>query len=293
MKKMMSMIVLIAISLFLILFFWLKPGFVDLGGDAGRLYFLDPTATIQSIIRNPNLYGASMYAIIPYEFFLSLLKRLIVSPTFMIALDHGVQLSLAFTSIYLITKELLRLERFKDIRVDWVSLGSGIVYIGFITKTGWVLSLETHNQIFLYPLIFYLLLRYCLTSNFFYVVSILFLSFLYSGNFSFSSMPQLMAFFPLTLCFLSIILTRVFHRSISLTGMLTLFLLFVGLHAFHIFPTIASIVDQRTTTHSYIFSDQSIQYSGVHYFQVNHETLGKMSSALFQPSQWGQSVLIL
>ncbi len=290
MKKVTGIVVAIAAILFLVPFFWLPQGFVDLGGDAGRLYFLDPSATIQSILQNSHLYGPSMYAIIPYEFFLSVLKKFIISPTYMISMDHGIQLSLGFLSIYFIVKELLKIQGAKDKGVQWVSIVSGIAYIGFITKTGWVLSLETHNQIFLYPLIFYLLLRFCLTSKFFYAVVMLFLSILYSGNFSFSSMPQLMAFFPMMLCFLVIVLAGVLRRSIPVRGLFTLFFLFVGIHAFHIVPTIASIID-KGPTYSYIFSDQSIQYSGVHYFQVNHQALGKISSVLFQPSS--QSIFIL
>jgi len=66
---------------------------------------------------------------------------------------------------------------------------------------------------------------------------------------------------------------------------------FVGLHFYHLLPTAATLLDKTTTRHAQIFSAQSIQNSGVHYFDVNHESLGKISTQLFQPTQWHTNVL--
>ncbi len=293
-NKFSFLALIVAIIFFIIPFFWLKPGFVDLGGDAGRLYFLDPLAVARNLYSYSNLAWATSHAIIPYELFLAFLHRFITSPTNMIVLEHGVQLSLAFLFMFLVIRDILSLSsRRSDVRVGWVSIAGGLVYVGFVTSMGWATSLPSLNQVFLNPLLFYLLLRYCLNRSFWYMPTILLLTLLYSINFGFSSMPQIMSFYPLVIGFLLIVLSRLFGRSIPWRGLLTLGLLFVGLHSFHIIPTIASIVDTSTTTHSYVLSDQSIQYSGVHYFAVNHEALGKISTELFAPSKGSQNLLIL
>jgi len=291
---MRKVVFLIAIILFIIPFFWVKPGFVDLGGDAGRLYFLDPLTVAKNLYDHQSLAWASAYAILPYELALAVLKKVVGSATTMIAIDRGLQLSLAFYSIYLIVNTLLSpAKQIRSFRDTCAAIVSGIVYVGFVSSSGWALSLETHSQIFLNPLIFYLLLRYCLTSNFIFAVCILLLTLIYSGNFSFSGMPQLAAFYPHAIGFLLIFITRFIRRPVPWRNLFILGILFVGLHAYHIVPTAASLLDKSTFTHSYVFGSQSIQESGVHYFDVNHETLGKISTPLFAPARSPQNLLIL
>jgi len=56
----------IALLLFILPFFWLRHGFVNLGGDSGRLYFFEPLAILKSSLNFSNsAYGYS-FAIIPY-----------------------------------------------------------------------------------------------------------------------------------------------------------------------------------------------------------------------------------
>src|SRR5437870_3456473 len=98
--------IFIAIILFFIPFLWLKPGFVDVGGDSGRLYFVDPLASALHKYNNQTTVGASVYAFIPYELFLGMLHTIVTSPTYLIGIDRGIVLSVAFYSIYLIVIEL-------------------------------------------------------------------------------------------------------------------------------------------------------------------------------------------
>lgn len=65
---------LFTIILFIIPFFWLKPGEIDIGGDSSRLYFYDPMA----FLKNVAWYGISTqgtgviepnYFYIPFVFF--------------------------------------------------------------------------------------------------------------------------------------------------------------------------------------------------------------------------------
>jgi hypothetical protein len=286
---------IIAALLFVIPFFWLPPGFVDLGGDAGRLYFLDPLAVAKSLLNNPSLFGAPTYAFIPYNLFLYVLKIIIPSSTHMISFSRGLLLSTGFFSIYLIVRRLLFLsEGVRSKRIELTAITGGVVYFSFITQNGWAVSLETLNQIFLNPLIFYFLLQFVLTSKFRYALSILGTSLLFSGNFGYSDTPQVLSFYPLAITFLFLITRFIFQRRIQWRDMLILGLLFVGLHAFHLLPVIASILDQGSGVRTNVFGGEYIRYAGVEYFRQNREALGKISTQLFQPSAWqGQSLLVL
>ena len=286
--------VFIAVILFIVPFFWLKPGYVDMGGDAGRLYFLDPIAVARNTYRSTGQTPSASYDIIPYELYLGVLKTFIPSPTNLIAFEHGIQISLAFLSIYFIVQELILLSKpHNDEYSLWIGIAAGLVYVGLMTKMSWTTSLPMLNQIFLNPLIFYLLLRYVLSFSFWYILAILLLTMLYSGNFGFSAMPQLLAFYPLAIGLLLFSTAKIFHRRIPWVGLCTAVLLFIGLHAFHIMPFAASLFTKGSFYNSYVFTDQSIQNAGVQYFNANHEALGKISTALFQPALWNQNIFIL
>lgn len=285
----------IAFVLFFIPFFWLKPGLVDLGGDSGRLYFLDPLASALSKYQAQNPDGAILYAFFPYELFLSVLKLFVQSPTYLIAVEHGLQLSIAFLSIYFILKTFIKMsEKPNDMVLEWIAVLSGIVYAGFITKTGWIISLETHNQVFLNPLIFLLLLQFCLTAYFRYAFGILLLSLLYSGNFGFSAMPQIASFYPFSCLFLVLLFLLVLKKPFPFKKVFYLGVTLFGLHAFHWLPMVATIFDTEGSINTYIFSKESVQNAGVTYFDFNRQALGKLSFELFQPAKWnGQTIFII
>src|SRR3989344_4104329 len=83
----------ICVTLFILPFFWLKPGEMDLGGDSSRLFFYDPF----NFLKNSNLYNVVRdgigsvepewsydYALIPYLAVFILLKSILTSPTYLI-----------------------------------------------------------------------------------------------------------------------------------------------------------------------------------------------------------------
>lgn len=284
---------IIAIILFFVPFFWLSQGKVDLGGDSGRLYFLDPLSSAISKYSDRTVPGSTMYAFIPYEIFLYLLKQVFLSPTILISFEHGLQLSMSFVSLYFIIKELLHLDHsFESKTIKLVALTCGIVYIGFLSDMGWVTSLDTHNQVFLNPLQFYLLLRYVFTRRFRYFAEILILTILFSGNFGYSAMPNILSFYPLSILFLLILTIWVFKKPVPWKGLLTLMSFYFVLHAFHIIPTVASILDGGGYVNNYIFSSERLNL-GVHYFDVNRAVLGKLSQTLLQPTRWPSNALVL
>lgn len=293
-KVLPLVVIFVTTILFLVPFFWLKAEFVDLGGDAGRLYFIDPLFSVQHLLSQENLYGAMQQSLVPYEYFLYLVKLFVNSPTYLIDISNGLTLSLAFLFSLFVVRDLLSItEARSKLYGDIAALTSGIIYVSFITNTGWSQALYTQNQIFLNPLIFYLLLRFCLTTSMMYGFAFLAVSFIFSENFGFSAMPQLMSFFPLALAFLFLYIRHIAHTIFPWKKLLSVALLFIGLHGFHILPLVASLLG-KTSLNGMVFSSNSIAVRGVNYFDVNHIALGKISWQLFSPSNWGsQTVLAL
>ncbi len=284
MKKTNLVVIGIALALFAIPFLWLKPGFVDLGGDAVRWYFVDPLTVIKNTKNFLNSAHPYSYANVPYEFFLYLLLQIVRTPTNVIAFEHGLQLSLSFLGMYWIVRELVSgvQKKTNGLRVNLAAVLSGITYVGLIAKVGWPTALPTLNQTFLNVLIFYLLLRYCLTQRFLYLSAVFFISIAFSANFGLGSAPQLFSFYPLAFVFLYLYMRVVAKKSIPWRGLILFSVLFAGLHAFHLLPIIASLLEKNSSVYAQVFSTYSIQAAGVDYFAANHADSGKISKELFQ-----------
>jgi len=288
--------IVISIGLFFLPFFWLKQGFVDLGSDGGRLYFLDPLVFFLNNFKEQNPLGIMFYATIPHTFLLFLIKSVLNNSTNLIAIDRGIQLSMAFYVTYLVIRELLSSSEniIKPIYIPWASIVGGIVYAGFISTINWPVTLLTQNQIFLNPLLFFLLLRYTLTRNMLYGLGFLGTTIIWSANFGFGATPQLFSFLPLSCLFLFFYIRILLGKSIPWKGLGFLTLCFVGLHTFHLLPLVASFFDKGGMIRGIYLSGEAIGKRGVYYFDFNHLDLGKISTQLFQPSQWnGQTFLIL
>ena len=78
---------IISLLLFIIPFFWLKPGEMDLGGDSSRLYFYDPI----NYLNNYSLYNILPFGMglvephfysLPIVILLSGMKSILQSPIF-------------------------------------------------------------------------------------------------------------------------------------------------------------------------------------------------------------------
>ncbi len=290
MKIINRLVFLIGMVLFLIPFFWLESGFMDLGGDGGRLYFVDPLAVVKNIW---NLAGSYIYSYADIGYFgmLTVLKKFVQSPTHLISVEHGLELSLSFMGMYLIVKTFLQNEkkRVRSLTASIVGIVAGFVYVSLVTKVGWPVALITLHQVFLNVVIFYLLLRYCLSKNYAYILTALFLSVIFSSNFGFVSIPQLLSFYPAAFLFLYIYLRFVVRKQIPWKGLIVAAGLFLGLHAFHLLPVIASLLNRSSSINTQVFNKETIQNSGVSYFAANHAESGKISRELFQ-SYLGQNL---
>ncbi len=287
-----QVVIIISVLLFIIPFFWLKPGYVDLGGDAGRFLFIDPLTVAANLYQKQTITFAPSYAALPYLLFMSLIAAIFPTPTLRIAVEHGIQLSVAFVAVYLLLKELFlwqKTAKFTELAALIGSMG----YISLITKSGWATSLETQNQVFLNPLVMYLFSKYLRTSLIRYALLLLSITLLYSFNFGFSSMPQILSFYPFAITFILLGYRFILKKSLPWVKLLIMFLAFLGLHAFHLIPLLGLLTSKGNTVSNQVFSEAARFQNGLFYFDANRAALGKISENIFQPAPWlGTTILI-
>ena len=267
---------LITIFLFITPFFWLKPGEMDLGGDSSRLYFYDPvkyllSSTLYSISASAFGLETIYYFNIPLVSLFIVLKSVLVSPTLLISVFHGFSMSMAFIFCYLVIKELIIGENSinKSSRVYYSAILGGLTYIlSPALIDGWEHVLTPHNQIFLNPLLFYLLLKYFKTSNIKFIFIILLITFIFSPSFSVIATPALFSFYPLGILFLLIYTKFIIKRKIVIKHLLLGILLFLGIQAFHLIPHITSILTPGSDINDTVFSAEKKLIRGLGFFSA-------------------------
>ncbi len=252
--------IIIAFILFFIPFFWFKPGEINLGGDSSRLYFYDPLNYLKSFPLYgiaPSQTGEEMisYFFIPFVIFLLILKLIFQSPHVLINVFHGMMLTTGFVSVYLIISELIKNAGGKGIIKEGAAIIGGLFYsltpvIGF----NWDKSLVTHNQVFLNPLIFYLVLRSVLTGNRLFLIISVLITFIFSPNFSFIAAPAFFAFYPVSLLFIFLYAKAISSIKISLKSVLIGLFLFLLLHAYHLIPQLVTMFDVTSNLNFRVFS---------------------------------------
>ncbi len=286
---------IVAVSTFFIPFFWLKPGEMDLGGDNSRLYFYDPIAYLvsQSLysVSHSGLGGENLsYFGIPFFLLLALVKSLVRSPTTLISIFHGLNMSLGFVSCYLVVKELLKNDESshkKEANIEAASVLAGLFYTFSPNPIGsWAYPLLPMNQIFLNPLLFFLLLRFFLTRSMRYLFVALLITFIFSPNFSFIGAPTFFAFFPISCLFLLIYTKCIKKSPIPIVKIAVGLVLFILLQAFHLFPQIASILTPGSVANKTVFSDFGKFEWGLKYF-LGTASIIKVSNALLGLPQFG------
>jgi len=273
---------IISAILFILPFFWLNPGQMDLGGDANRLYFYDPVSFFKSYA----LYGIAeegrgivepRYFYFPYVLLIAFLKSIVQSGTYVIAIFNGLKLAGGFIAVYLIVKELLG--GYKEVNKSFInkaSIISGIFYVvsfsSFHMAFFWDRALFTHDQIFLNPIIFYLLLKFFLTEKYNYLWIAIFISFVFATNFSLlGSAPPFFAFYPLATLFLLLYVIFFRRKRISLRGLIVGVLFFLGVHFFHYLPEVFSFFDKGSAANTLTFTKKSIEAEGAGYFTAVHQ----------------------
>ena len=266
----------ITIILFIIPFFWLKSGEMDLCGDSTRLYFYDPLSYLKSFSIYSGVSGSTgvvsyVQDFIPFLMLMILLKFLFHSPTALIDIFNGLKLSGSFFFMFLIIKEFLQNEeRGRIISTHWLAAIIGGLFYALspcVIDTS-KCALITQIQVFLNPMIFYLLLRSLKTSSLKYLWIVLLITFIFSTNFSLQAPPPLFAFYPLSITFLLLYNFFILEKSFpwKLVGVGIIF--FLGLHSFHIIPITTNILDKGSEFNTRIFEGTSKVNSGLEYFKA-------------------------
>ena len=255
-----------AACLFSIPFFWLKSGEMDLGGDSGRLYFYDPISFIKNVslyhfvpeglgLAEPNTYY------LPYVALIAVLRFVFQSPTIVINIISGLKLSVGFLAMYGIVREVIRK---KSILAP---LMAGMFYIlAPIMLGNYDKALTSHNQVFLNPLMFYLILKFFTDTNVKYLWAALWISFVFAPNFALTSAPPFFAFYPLSIVFLLLYTKFVVRKVIPWRWMFYGGLLFLGIQAFHLLPQVINLFEPGSFTNTRVFDRTSIMHEGVRYF---------------------------
>lgn len=275
MKRNILAISVITLFLFLIPFFWFKPGELDLGGDSSRLYFYDPIAYLHSQplygITTSGIGGESIsYYSIPFIVILAAVKSIVKSPTILVNIFQGLTLSIAFLSCYFIIKEFAKeLSKNKTRYVEWAAILSGVYYVLSPTLIlGWDKAILTHYQFFLNPLMFLLLLKFLTKDNIKYLFTALLISFIFAANFSFVAAPPFFAFYPLAILFLLLYVKLIVKKPLPIWSIGIGLLMFLLIHIFHLGPQVLSLFSGGSEINTAVFSDEAKYSRGLSYFSA-------------------------
>lgn len=271
-------ILLYASLLFLIVlpFFWLRPGEVDLGGDSSRLYFYDPLHYLRSFSLYsfaPSGYGSEVapFYLIPFVSFILLFKFFLSSPYLVITLFNSFSLATAFFSIYGIIISFLQPEdSVKDKRdsINFIAIICGFFYVfsPLLIHVGWDKALDTHNQFFLNPLIFYLLLQYITKKKNIFIFIALLISFVFAP--SFFPSPAFFSFYPLAFLYLLFFGVFLKRKSYSYKRIGLFIFFFFVVQCFQLFPFVSNIFMEGSSLNNTAFGDYGRQTRGVDSFLV-------------------------
>ncbi len=288
-SKYTLLIFFITLILFLIPFFWLKPGEMDLGGDSSRLYFYDPLSMLKAFGMYsiaPYGTGAVIYNqyFMPFLLFIIFLKSIFASPTILIAIFSGFKLAGSFIFVFLIIKELLKREEGERFTIgQFLAPILGALFYTFSPSVieNMRYALVTHSQVFLNPMIFYFLLRYFITSSFKYVWLALLVTVIFSTNFALYN-PPLYAFYPLAIIFFLFYNFFILKKPFPWKGLTVGILFFLGLHAFHLIPVASNIFDKGSEFNTRVFESKAAINAGLEYFNATLP-LGKVSKNILLP----------
>lgn len=263
----------LAFILFIIPFFWFKPGEIDFGGDSSRLYYYDPFHYLSNVSLwniSPSSQGVeniSSYTL-PYIAMLTVLKHIIKSPYLLVSASNGASLVVAFLSVYFILRELLG-NKYKQEIKEVVAIVSGLLYVlspSIIQSFNKVIL--TYNQFFLNPLMFLLLLYFLVRKKIIYVFTALIISFIFSPNFSYGASPPFFAFYPVSILFLLIYVNKIRNIFIPVKQLFYGCVLFIALQSFHLIPQVISLFSSGSAISSAVFSTEAKFNRGLSYFMA-------------------------
>lgn len=266
--------IILAVVIFIIGFLWVKPGFLDLGGDSSRLYFYDPINYLkgQSLYSvSPSVLGGENFSYygIPFFLFLSILKSIFRSPWLLISVFYGFSISLAFVFVYKSVREIIGsfFDQAHEASSVLASLIGGLYYVFSPTPIlNWGHNISTYNQVFLNPMIFYFLIKFLHSQRRFYLGIVLLLTIVFSTNFSVVGAPPLLAFYPLTFSYLYFHMRLIKQQSMPWKDICMGFVMFIGIHVFQFFPTVMNIFSPASPIGHVIFSTSGKIDRGQGYF---------------------------
>jgi hypothetical protein len=286
-KRERLLLIIISIVLGVIPFFWMKQGEIDIGGDATRLYFYDPLHYLLSTLRYvilPVGLGAeeNYFMFLPFVLLLSFLK-LFLSPTLLITTFNSLKLVIGFLSMYLISEELLPKRNGKAAFLASVFCGIFYVFSPVLVRSAWDKAIMTHNQIFLNPLLFLMLFLYIKTDNFRYLLMSLLITFIFSANFSAGGAPPFFTFYPLTITFLLCYRFIILKKNLNIREILFAMILFFLVHAFHLVPTVVSLIHGSGASFSRAFTAGGMYNEGLRYFLESAKNITLTDNLLHLP----------
>lgn len=264
----------IAICLFILPFIWFSPNEVEMGGDSNRLFIYDPityTKVNNFFSVEPEGLGKLRpdHAMLPFMLLLSGMQRIFRSPYLLMCILNGIKLSGSFIFMFLIVIEILRYQTRKELRIHehLAAIMAGIFYtlspsVGENFRT----ALLTHNQVFLNPMIFYLLFRYLITQQSKFMWILLLTTVLFAANFSLMAPPPPLSFYPLAFTSLFIYLGIYLKKQIPWGKLFGWTCVFIGLHVFHFIPEILYIFDPGSLVNLRLFSETVNRNEGLEYF---------------------------
>lgn len=268
-----SPVLLIALALFFIPFFWFTPGEGDFGGDSSRLYFVDPGAWLKyhglSEI-NISDYGFHnpAYFLIPFLLLLQALHLLFFNQVHLVlSTFNGFLLATAFLSVYLIIRDLHRGQKHEGITRLSAILGALFFVLAPVMAYNWQKALYSWHQIAAYPLLFWLFLQYIQRKQTKYILYGLLLTVLFAPNFSAYAAPALFSFWPLVLPLLFVY--AALHQKMRwlLRGFAIFIPLFLLLHSFQIIPQLASLFSPSNALYQNAFTEAGQAVRGLPYFE--------------------------
>ncbi len=262
---------LTALIVFIIPFFWFKPGEVNYGGDSTRLYFYNPSAWRDNIALyfiNPLISlgeGLPNFSQVPFLTLLSGLKKLLGTPFLLNNLFNGLLLAGGFFWVYLISRELTEDNGEKSFSFPAIIAGLFFIFSPVLIYN-WERALSSINQIFVYPAIFWLWLKYLKTGKFFFLAAATPFFYLFSVNFAFSTAPWWIAFFSFAFSFFFFYSVFRGKSVLFFKGTLVLFCLFILTASFNFLPQAADIISPSGSVHQMIFSKENSGNQGLPYF---------------------------
>lgn len=286
----------IVILLFVLPFFWINPGEFDIGGDSSRLYLYDPLRYLVAIARfgvYPEGTGRILpnYNLLPFLSILAVFQGATSMSHVMVVLEKSMKFSFAFLFLYLNVKELwatVGKKHATPIGLAAVLAGAVYVFSPAVVDTARN-ALLTHNQVFLNPLLFYLVLRFVRTHKASYLWWTIAITVIFSQNFTMMAPPPPFAFYPLVGAFLFAYQRWVIHRPIPRMSLILAALFFTGLHAFHLIPEIVHIMDPTSELNQRVAEVAVKSHPGLEYFfAVLPQAKVSAALLLFSPGLPGQ-----